>query len=45
MQDYARKLADQETQIAKLHDREAALDQQRATLQTQLNGQIEKLDF
>ena len=45
VQDYARKLADQETQIAKLHDREAALDQQRATLQTQLNGQIEKLDF
>ncbi len=45
VQDYARKLADQETQIAKLHDREAALDQQRATLQMQLNGQIEKLDF
>jgi hypothetical protein len=45
VQDYARKLADQETQIAKLHDREAALDQQRAALQTQLNGQIEKLDF
>jgi hypothetical protein len=45
VQDYARKLADQETQIAKLHDREAALDQQRATLQTQLNGQIDKLDF
>ncbi len=45
VQDYARKLADQETQIAKLHDREAALDQQRAMLQTQLNGQIEKLDF
>jgi hypothetical protein len=45
VQDYARKLADQETQIAKLHDREAALDQQRTTLQTQLNGQIEKLDF
>ena len=45
VQDYARKLADQETQIAKLHDREGALDQQRATLQTQLNGQIDKLDF
>ena len=45
VQDYARKLADQETQIAKLHDREAALDQQRATLQTQLNGEIERLDF
>jgi hypothetical protein len=45
VQDYARKLADQETQIAKLHDRETALDQQRAALQTQLNGLIEKLDF
>jgi len=45
VQDYARKLADQETQIAKLHDRENALDQQRETLQTQLNGLIEKLDF
>jgi hypothetical protein len=45
VQDYARKLSDQETQIAKLHDRETALDQQRATLQTQLNSQIEKLDF
>jgi chromosome segregation ATPase len=45
VQDYARKLADQETQIAKLRDREGALDQQKASLQTQLNGIIEKLDF
>jgi hypothetical protein len=45
VQDYARKLADQETQIAKLHDRDSALDQQRAGLQSQLNGVIEKLDF
>src|SRR5207248_7116100 len=30
VQDYARKLAEQETQIAKLRDREGALDQQRA---------------
>jgi hypothetical protein len=45
VQDYARKLADQETSIAKLRDREGALDQRRATLQTQLNGLIEKLDF
>jgi hypothetical protein len=45
VQDYARKLADQETQIAQLRDREAALDRQRATLQSQLNGLIEKLDF
>jgi hypothetical protein len=45
VQDYARKLADQETQIARLSDRDTALTQQRSTLQTQLNGLIEKLDF
>jgi chromosome segregation ATPase len=45
VQDYARKLSDQETQIAALRDRETALDRQRASLQTQLNGLIEKLDF
>lgn len=45
VQDYARKLADQETQIAKLHDREGALDRQRTALQSQLDGLIEKLDF
>jgi len=45
VQDYARKLSDQETQIAKLRDRETALDQQHTALQTQLNGLIEKLDF
>jgi hypothetical protein len=45
VQEYARKLADQETQIAKFRDLEAALDQQKASLQTQLNGFIEKLDF
>ena len=45
VQEYARKLSDQEAQIAKLRDREAALDQQHASLQTQLNGLIEKLDF
>ena len=45
VQEYARKLSDQETQIAKLRDREGALDQLHASLQTQLNGLIEKLDF
>jgi hypothetical protein len=45
VQEYARKLSDQETQIAKLRDREGALDQMHASLQTQLNGLIEKLDF
>jgi hypothetical protein len=45
VQDYARRLADQETRIAKLRDQAGALDQQRVTLQTQLNRQIENLDF
>jgi hypothetical protein len=45
VQDYARKLSDQETQIAKLRDRAGALDQQRAALQAQLNTLMEKLDF
>jgi hypothetical protein len=45
VQDYARKLSDQETQIAKLRDREGAIDQQRTAMQSQLNGLIEKLDF
>jgi hypothetical protein len=45
VQDYARKLSDQETQISTLRDRETAVDRQRTSLQTQLNGLIEKLDF
>jgi hypothetical protein len=45
VQDYARKLSDQETQIATLRDRDSALDRQRTALQTQLNTLIEKLDF
>jgi DNA repair exonuclease SbcCD ATPase subunit len=45
VQDYARKLADQEAQIAKLRDRQAELETQRTELQTQLNGLIEKLQF
>jgi hypothetical protein len=45
VQDYARRLTDQETQIAKLRDQSSTLDQRRVTLQTQLNGQIENLDF
>jgi hypothetical protein len=45
VQDYARKLSDQETQIAKLRDREGALDSQRSMTQQLLNGLIEKLDF
>lgn len=45
VQDYARRLTDQETQIAKLRDQSSALDQRRVTLQTQLNAQMESLDF
>jgi hypothetical protein len=45
VQDYARKLSDQESQIAKLHERTAVLDQQKATLEGQLNNLIERLDF
>ncbi|MDE3196228.1 MAG: hypothetical protein KGN84_07785 [Acidobacteriota bacterium] len=45
VQDYARKLSDQETQIAKLRDQQAQLETQRASLQTQLNTLIGKLDF
>jgi hypothetical protein len=45
VQDYARKLADQETQIAKLRDREAALDTERGNLQASLTAAIGKLEF
>jgi hypothetical protein len=45
VQDYARKLSDQETQIAKLRDRQTALETQRTSLLAQLNGLIEKLEF
>jgi hypothetical protein len=45
VQDYARKLADQEVSIAKSRDRQKELDQQKTQLQTQLNGLIDKLEF
>ena len=45
VQDYARKLADSEAQIATLRARRKQIDDQRAALQTQLNSAIEKLDF
>jgi len=45
VQDYARKLADQEVAIAKSRDRQKELDQQKTHLQTQLNGLIDKLEF
>jgi hypothetical protein len=45
VQEYARKLADAEGQIASLRTRRKQIEDQRAALQTQLNGAIEKLDF
>lgn len=45
VQDYARKLADSETQIATLCVRRKQIDDQRAALQAELNGLIEKLSF
>jgi hypothetical protein len=45
VQDYARKLADQENQIAKMRDRQTHLDTERAGLQEQLDAAIEKLQF
>jgi hypothetical protein len=45
VQDYARKLSDQEAQIVKLRDRQTALETQRGTLQTQLESMIAALDF
>jgi len=45
VQEYARKLADQEVRIAKIHDRQTELDNHKAQLQTQLNSLIDKLEF
>ena len=45
VQEYARKLADQEVSIAKSHDRQKELDQQKTQLQSQLNNLIDKLEF
>jgi hypothetical protein len=45
VQEYARKLADQEVSIAKSRDRQKELDQQKTQLQAQLNNLIDKLEF
>jgi hypothetical protein len=45
VQDYAHKLADQETQIAGLRTRQAQIDQQKTKLQSDLDVLITKLDF
>ena len=45
VQDYARKLADQENQIAKLRDRQTQLDTEHTALQQQLDTAIDKLQF
>ena len=45
VQDYARKLSEQETQIAQLRDRETQIDTAKVSLQTQLNTLIDGLNF
>jgi hypothetical protein len=45
VQEYARKLADQEVSIAKARDRQKELDVQKTQLQSQLNALIDKLEF
>jgi chromosome segregation ATPase len=45
VQDYARRLTEQETQIAKLRERQSVIEQQQAGLQTQLNSLVDSLDF
>lgn len=45
VQEYARKLSEQEIQITKARDRQAAIDSQKNQLQTQLTTLIEKLEF
>jgi chromosome segregation ATPase len=45
VQKYARQLATQENQLASLRDHASELKKQKATLESNLNTQIEKLDF
>jgi chromosome segregation ATPase len=45
VQDYAHKLADQETQISGLRARQTQVDQQKAKLQSDLDALIARLDF
>lgn len=45
VQKYARRLADQETQLAALRDRQSEFERKRAGLQSELNSLIEKIDF
>ncbi len=45
VQEYARKLTEQELSIAKLRDRQKELDQQKAGLQLELERLISRLDF
>ena len=45
VQKYARQLATQESQLATLRDHASDLKKQKSTLESNLNTQIEKLDF
>ena len=45
VQEYARRLAEQEARLAKLRDRTAELQKKRDALQSELNQMIEKAEF
>jgi len=45
VQNYARQLATQEGQLATLRDKLSSLQQKKASLESDLNSQIEKMDF
>ena len=45
VQKYARTLASQESQLATLRDRQNEATQRKASLESELNSVIEKLDF
>ena len=42
---YARTLADQETKLVALRDRQAELSQRKTTLETEINALIDKMEF
>jgi uncharacterized coiled-coil protein SlyX len=42
---YATKLAEQESQIAKLHDQQGDVQQKRTTAQDNLNTLMERMEF
>jgi hypothetical protein len=45
VQRYARSLADQETKMAALRDRQAELSKQKAEVESQISGLVDKMEF